>query len=222
MDLRDEARYKCLIIDHDDTVVDSTSEINYPAFMAALKVLRPEINYTFDEFMKLNFEVGFFNLMRDVLNFTEEEVAFQENVWREFMEYKIPAFYEGMGDLLRRFKMSGGRICVSSHSSSEYIMRDYVANCGVIPDKVFGCELDAEKRKPNPFAIDETIRKFGILPQEILVVDDLPMGYNMAKQRKIDFAYAGWGYYNAELLDFMCKNAKYVCTEVYELAALLF
>lgn len=222
MDSLNNTRYKCLIIDHDDTVVDSTSQINFPAFMAALKVLRPKINYSFDEFMKLNFEVGFYSLMRDVLKFTDDEIAFQEHVWKEYMEYKIPMFYEGIGDVLRRFKSYGGRICVSSHSSREYIIRDYVANCGVVPDLVFGCELLKTQQKPEPYAIDEAMKKYSLLPCELIVVDDLPTGLNMAKRRNVDFAYAGWGYYNADILDFMCKNAKYVCTEPYELSALLF
>ena len=38
-----ELRIKCLVLDHDDTAVKSTPEINYPSFMKALAVLRPEI-----------------------------------------------------------------------------------------------------------------------------------------------------------------------------------
>ena len=217
-----DMRYKCLIIDHDDTVVDSTSQINYPAFMAALKILRPEIDYCFDEFMKLNFDIGFFNLMRDVLHFSDEEVAFQEEIWRQYMECKIPTFYEHMPDVLRRFKQEGGKICVSSHSSKEYIIRDYVANCGIIPDMVFDCNLPKEKIKPSPYAIDESKKKYSLLSEEILVLDDLPSGLKMAKEGNADFAYAGWGYYNAEMIDYMCKNAKYICTDVAELAMILF
>ena len=36
-------RYKCLVLDHDDTVVDSTASIHYPAFLEALKILRPGV-----------------------------------------------------------------------------------------------------------------------------------------------------------------------------------
>lgn len=35
-------KVKCLVLDHDDTVVKSTPEINYPSFKNALAQLRPE------------------------------------------------------------------------------------------------------------------------------------------------------------------------------------
>ena len=35
-------RYQCLVLDHDDTVVNSTATINYPAFVQTLQKLRPE------------------------------------------------------------------------------------------------------------------------------------------------------------------------------------
>lgn len=211
-------KYKLLILDHDDTVVNSTPQVHYPAFMAALKQLRPEVNYTLQEFMSLNFKHGFFGLMTDVLGFNEKELDFQEQVWREYMEYVIPTFFDMMPDLLRRYKSMGGVICVSSHSYDEYIMRDYVANCGIRPDAIFSCSLPEERRKPAPYAIDEAMRRFGVTKEEILVVDDLPTGQKMAAERGVDFAFAGWSRYDAELMDYMCKNAKYVLTEVYELA----
>ena len=35
-----ELRVRCLVLDHDDTVVKSTPEINFPAFLRSLKDLR--------------------------------------------------------------------------------------------------------------------------------------------------------------------------------------
>ena len=33
-------RYKCLVLDHDDTAVQSTPEIHYPAFCETVETLR--------------------------------------------------------------------------------------------------------------------------------------------------------------------------------------
>ncbi len=33
--------YRCLVLDHDDTVVRSEETVNYPSFLEALKVPRP-------------------------------------------------------------------------------------------------------------------------------------------------------------------------------------
>jgi phosphoglycolate phosphatase/pyrophosphatase PpaX len=34
-------KYKCLVLDHDDTVVQSEATVNYPCFLLALEKFRP-------------------------------------------------------------------------------------------------------------------------------------------------------------------------------------
>lgn len=46
-------RYQCLVLDHDDTVVNSTASVNYPAFVQTLKTLRPDVHMTLDDFFLL-------------------------------------------------------------------------------------------------------------------------------------------------------------------------
>jgi phosphoglycolate phosphatase/pyrophosphatase PpaX len=41
MDPAMRLRYRCLLVDHDDTAVDSTSAVHYPAHLEALRELRP-------------------------------------------------------------------------------------------------------------------------------------------------------------------------------------
>lgn len=45
-------RYPCLVLDHDDTVVQSTPTVNYPSFLETLKVLRPEMKMTLEQFLR--------------------------------------------------------------------------------------------------------------------------------------------------------------------------
>ena len=61
-------RYKCLVLDHDDTVVDSTASIHYPAFLEALKILRPGVQQiTLEEYFKENFDPGFIEMCQRML-----------------------------------------------------------------------------------------------------------------------------------------------------------
>ncbi len=47
-------KYKCLVLDHDDTVVKSTPTIHYPSFIEAMKELRPQMEpYTLETFCNL-------------------------------------------------------------------------------------------------------------------------------------------------------------------------
>ena len=41
-------KYKCLVLDHDDTVVDSTAEIHFPSFIEYLKLTRPHLADKYD------------------------------------------------------------------------------------------------------------------------------------------------------------------------------
>ena len=67
-------KYKCLILDHDDTVVNSTATIHYPSFIAYLKEYRPERvkNYMLEDFIAKNFNPGIVSLFRDELELTDE------------------------------------------------------------------------------------------------------------------------------------------------------
>lgn len=47
-------RYKCMILDHDDTVVNSTATIHYPAFLEALKLLRPGVTISLEDYFREN------------------------------------------------------------------------------------------------------------------------------------------------------------------------
>ena len=51
-------KYKCLVLDHDDTVVDSSASIHYPSFVEYLKIARPHLadKYTLEEYFEKNFD----------------------------------------------------------------------------------------------------------------------------------------------------------------------
>ena len=45
-------RYRCLVLDHDDTTVDSTRAVNYPQFLEALARYRPELHISEEQFFR--------------------------------------------------------------------------------------------------------------------------------------------------------------------------
>ncbi len=215
-------KYKCLILDHDDTVTMSTPNIHYPSFVEALKVLRPNTEIlTLEDFVSNCFSPGFSELCKDILKFNKEEQEYQYKVWTSYTKSKIPEFYPGFAELIKDFKNAGGIICVASHSESEQIKRDYMINCGIVPDKIFGWDLEVDKRKPNPYPIEEAMRIFNLSSKDILVVDDLKPGLDMAKSCDVDFASAGWSHLIPEIIDFMKDNSNYYLSSVSELRDLV-
>ena len=103
-------RYPCLVLDHDDTVVRTTPEINYPSFLESLKVLRPQVQLTLQTFFEKSFDPGFFSYCTDELGYSPEEMDVQFRVWRKWVEKCVPEFHKGMAALIRRQKAEGGWI----------------------------------------------------------------------------------------------------------------
>ena len=67
-------RFPCLVLDHDDTVVNSTAVIHFPSFLAYLAQVRPGLSYTLDDYFRKNFDPGIIPLFKDELGFTDEEL----------------------------------------------------------------------------------------------------------------------------------------------------
>lgn len=202
-------KYKCLVFDHDDTVVNSTPEIHFPAFIKALEKLRPQIKISLEEYTMYSFEPGFFALCTEILKFTKEEGEIQLAIWQDTIKNCIPDYFAGLERIIRRQKDEGGKICVVSHSSSEIIKRDYMTHFGIEPDIVFGGEVGQDKRKPNPYPLREIMRILELQPNELIMVDDLKPGLDMAKACGVQFVYAGWSNTVPRIAQYMRKNSDY-------------
>ena len=68
-------RYQCLVLDHDDTVMDSTRLIHHPAFEVFLKKVRPGVTVSLEEYFRLNFHPGFLEYCEQVLHLTPDQAA---------------------------------------------------------------------------------------------------------------------------------------------------
>lgn len=217
-------KYKCLILDHDDTVVNSSQTIHYPAFIEFLKIKRPHLvsNYTFESFINKNFNPGILELLRDEVGLSEEELLEEEQFWADFVEGHTPLAYPGMRELIARFVSEGGIVAVASHSLTRYIERDYAYNALTPPHVIYGWDMPKADRKPSPKSVLLTLEKFALSKSDVLVVDDLKPGYDMARAAAVDFAAAGWAYDSPEIERFMRKNCDFYLDSVEELARLVF
>ncbi len=216
-----ELRVKCLVLDHDDTAVRSTLKIHYPSFCKSLAELRPDMDLQYQQFVEWNFEPGFSAMCYDILGYSKEEMAVQEKYWLEGMKGTIAPMYEGLSELLIRYVENGGKLCVSSHSSMEYIVRDYKAAGAPIPEHIY--DWSCERKKPDPFALEEVMRIYGLKPEEVLMVDDLKPGVDMAKKAGVPVAGAGWSENHIpKIRKVMQENCDYYLERVSDLENLLY
>ena len=216
-------RFRCLVIDHDDTSVNSTPSIHYPAFLEAMKMMRPGYEgISLEDYFIKNFDPGFGDFLKKELGFSDREMLEEFKVWRSFTERMTPEFFPGFLEMLEEFKISGGYVAVVSHSEKEIIERDYTRNTSFKPDIVFGWDHDHEKRKPHPYPVKEIMKYFGLKKEDVLVLDDLKTGLIMARKAGVKFAAAGWAYDIKYIRDFMKAESDYYFYSINELADFLF
>lgn len=186
-------KYPCLVLDHDDTVVQSEATVNYPFFCYILDQFRPGARITLQEYTHGCFHLGFADMCRKWYGFTEQEIEDEYHGWQEYITHHIPAPFPGIEQIIRRQKAEGGSICVVSHSCIQNITRDYSAHFGILPDDIYGWDLPEALRKPSTYPLEQIMAKYGLSPQQLLVVDDMKPAWEMASKVGVPIAFAAWG-----------------------------
>ena len=215
-------KYRLLVFDHDDTVVNSTATIHHPCFIRFLEEYYPGRSCSLEEYFLKNFSPGFVKMCRDEFGMDDETLEREAGYWREYVSTRVPKAYPGIREIMQRHRREGGMLAVISHSYSDNILRDYRLNGLPEPDLAFGWEMPPERRKPSPWPLQEVLRRTGLPPEQVLVIDDLKPGYDMARACGVPFAAAGWANDIPEIEAFMRRFCSLYFKTVSALAAYLF
>lgn len=216
-------KFSCLVLDHDDTVVQSEATVNYPCFCRFLERFRPGIVYSYSDYLADCSQMDFTQLCRVRFSMTEAELEEEYRFWKDYAQTHIPEPYPGMKRLLHACREAGIRLCVSSMSSRETILRDYRTHYALEPDLIFGWELPPQHRKPSPYAPEHIMAHFGLPAEQLLLVDDMPFAVPMARAAGCPIAFAGWGRQAfPQLLQQMKQLCDYSFSSVAELENFLF
>ena len=214
-------KYKCLVFDHDDTVVNSTATIHHPCFQAFLNDFYPGERMSLNEYFLVNFDPGFVPMCRERYGMTDEDLIKETRYWQAWVKNHIPSAYPGIREIMEKQKAEGGLVCVVSHSFDYNIRRDYQENELPEPDAVYGWERPERERKPYPFPLEDLMRRYALRPEEMLMIDDLKPGYDMARAASVPFAAVGWANDIPRIESFMRQNCKRYFKTVEELDAFL-
>lgn len=186
-------KFPCLVLDHDETVVQSEKTIGYPCFCQTLSRIRPGLTITVDEYVQGCHELGFVDMCRQRFGFSEEELQEEYRDWQAYIKVNVPAPFPGIERIIQRQKEEGGILCVVSHSGVRNITRDYEHHFGILPDAIYGCDLPEEQQKPNPFPLLDIMERYHLTSDELLVVDDMKLAWKMARPLNVPIAFAAWG-----------------------------
>ena len=186
-------KYPCLVLDHDDTVVQTERTIGYPYFRDYIERIRPGQTLSFPEYVRDCNNMNFAVMCLIRWQFTEEELQEEYTGWKAYSRIHTPAVCSGMERIIRRQKELGGMVCVASLSTREIIERDFLHHFGFLPDVIYDYDLPVDQRKPSPFALTDIMDRYGFAPKDLLMVDDMKLGCQMAKSVGVATAFAGWG-----------------------------
>lgn len=186
-------KFPCLVLDHDDTVVQSEATINYPFFVYILDQFRPGTTITLEEYVNGCCQYGFADMCRKWYGFTEQELIDEYTGWQKYISTHIPDPFPGIASIIRRHKEAGGILCVVSHSSDSNILRDYHTHFGITPDAIYSWDLPEHLRKPSTYALEDIKKTYGFSSSQILVVDDMMPACEMSRNAGVPIAFAAWG-----------------------------
>lgn len=216
-------RYRCLLLDHDDTTVRGTEELHHPAHVESVRALRPDLEpCTLEEWFEKNHEPGVYRYLSSL--FTPEQMEEEHRIWTDAMRGCTPTFYDGMADTLAEFRSLGGLLAVISHSPKDHIERNYEAHPRadeIRPDIILGWNDDPQRRKPSPWPALHVLEVFGVAPEEALVLDDLSPGVKMAKAAGVHVAASGWGHSVPKVEEYMKTECNFFFDTVEDFASFL-
>lgn len=216
-------KYPCLVLDHDDTVVQTEATVNYPFFCEILRSFRPGACITLKEYADGCFHTGFAQMCREKFQFTEQELVDEYQAWTAYVRSHAPEIFPGIENIIKRQKEAGGLICVVSHSSREIILRDYAHHFSIQPDAIYGWDYPEHQRKPSSYPLEQIMQRFSLQKEDLLVVDDMKPGYEMASKAGVPIAFAAWAREDCqEIIDTMSNVCNYTFHHVKDLEAFLF
>ena len=216
-------KYKCLVLDHDDTVVQTERTIGYPYFRDYIERIRPGKTLSFAEYVKDCNNMVFADMCAQRWQMTDEEQREEYTGWKAYSRLHIPEVCHGMERVIRRQLEAGGLVCVASLSTREIIERDFMYHFGVLPAAIYDYDLPPHLRKPNTYALEQIMEQFSLKAEDLLMVDDMKLGYTMAAVLGVDTAFAGWSKADfPELTRQMRKLCRYAFDTPAELEAFLF
>lgn len=185
-------KYKCLVLDHDDTVMQSEKTLCYPCFVQTMERLRPGITVTLEDYIRDCHTMGFYDMCRVKYGFSDAEMAEEYEDWKAYIQTHTALPYDRMAEIIREYKEAGGLVCVVSHSSEKIICRDYEAHVGFLPDAIYGADYPEHLQKPSCYPLQDIMARYHLTAGDLLVVDDSKIGYDMASAAGVQIGFAAW------------------------------
>jgi beta-phosphoglucomutase-like phosphatase (HAD superfamily) len=186
-------RKKCLILDHDDTIINSQESIHYPLFVEVLSILRPNIQpLDFERFIEISNELGFVKMCRTLYHYTPAEIEFEYQYWKKYSSLMLVPSFDGIKELLDAFVKAGGIIIVYTMNSKDNVLDDYQRLFNITPDVIIAHDQYYVLKKPYRLSILKALHDLNLSVRDCIFIDDTPMLLELKDRLNMDFIAANW------------------------------
>ncbi|MBS3987782.1 MAG: HAD family hydrolase [Erysipelothrix sp.] len=186
-------RKKCLILDHDDTIINSQESIHYPLFVEVLKQLRPNIKpIDFERFIELSNEHGFVKMCRLLYHYTPQEIQYEYEYWRQRSSTIQAPSFNGLKEVLTQFVDTGGKIIVYTMNAKQNVIDDYERLFNLTPDVIIAHDSFYKLKKPYRLSLLKALDDLKLNVTECVFIDDTPMLLELKDRLNMDFIAANW------------------------------
>ncbi|ELP90417.1 hypothetical protein EIN_016360 [Entamoeba invadens IP1] len=214
-------KYKCIVLDQDDTTVDSTPSVHYKSYQLFMSKYRKDSPiFTLEEWYKILWDVNTTQFFNDVLCLSNDEKKEIYQEWINCYTNSRIEMFPGILDFLKEYRSLGGIIIVCTHGQATVIKDFYekYTNGAFLPDDIYGFDpTHPELCKPYPYPIECVLQKYRLTKQDIVVVDDLSHGLLMAKNAGVDSIGALYGKGHQLVADRIKELSKTTVDSVAEL-----
>lgn len=186
-------RYKAVLFDMDGTILDTLDD------------LTDAVNHTLNKFgyPQITRQQCAQNLGNGARHLIKESMPANADNLDEMLDYYLPYYnshclvktypFDGILPLMKKLADEGVKMAVISNkpdSAAKELSDVFFRN---IVDFTIG-ESKNVKRKPNPDAVLQAIKEFGIDKSECVYVGDTEVDVETAKNAGIDCIAVGWGF----------------------------
>ena len=124
-------------------------------------------------------------------NFKEIEKTFKTNSKKKISKIKLYPFSKFLINYLKKKKIKVGIVTSKDCTRTRILLKKLSLKFDIVK-----CTDGYLPGKPNPIKIINILKKYKLKKKDTVLIGDMKIDVKMAKNAKIDYIHANYGYYN--------------------------
>jgi phosphoglycolate phosphatase len=168
------------------------------------------LNISFEKYKKL-IGLPFTHILKKLKIKKNYKKIQQDYRYFSLKDFKSIKCYDNIKKLLNKLKKNYKIVIITSKEKNRSL---FVLKKNNIKYDMLVTPNDVKKGKPDPESMNKVIKKFLFKKESVLFVGDTYFDYKFAKNSKVDFVFANWGYGNIKIKNIKKINKPYELLDI--------